>query len=227
MFRLRALAVVIAASAATMGFALTAGASSALAAPANPTTLCTQALNPCPTADQYPAGQVFDASLAGDTGAVLSTNLDTVTCDTSEAVLQTGGSQTGTPLSGQINDLTFDDCTDSAGLSCDNPTVTGLPYPVTVDADGGPGNGSLVVDPAGGNVMVHVVCLSGLIDCTFTAPAGGIPSSFTGGSPALIAFDGATLDEASGGIACPSTATFSAEYETTNPVPVWVEAPGS
>jgi hypothetical protein len=183
------------------------GVSSASAA----TSLCKA--NQLPCSEEWGSGTVIAAELEAGTKAVLKSSLGNVECSISTV----GGKTTtgkATPLKGNIEELTFEECFRS-GQSCTAETVAGtLPYPASLSWTEGTMNGAMTVEKA----EVHVTC-GIFINCTF----GGTvtPLTVVGGAMALVEAKEVKIPLIKGGI-CPSEAKWTAKYLVTSPEPLWV-----
>jgi hypothetical protein len=176
------------------------------------TVLCKTSGSPCALANQYAANSTFTAGLKTGTKAVLSTNVDTVSCSTSNTTLSnTAQNGSPDPLPGSISNLTFSNnggpCTDSLGNTC-TVTVNGLPYSGGLSIDSPPdGNGTLKVNSPGATVVCGPSG-SQVINCTFSATS--VSGAFHGGNPAEAVFSNVTLNRS--GLICPATSTWSSDY---------------
>ena len=172
---------------------------------ASATVICST--NPCGT--HYASGTTISGS---SNHAVLTTNIDTVTCTSSGfsgKTTTTGGANE--TVKGTISSLTFSGCTNKEGEKC-NVSSVNTPYNAEVHASG-KGNGTLTVFNGG----AFVDCGS-FINCTFTAATASL--SVTGGTPATAKANGISLS--SSGFLCPSTATWTATYTVTSPKSLFV-----
>jgi hypothetical protein len=187
---------------------------------ASAVTACKVNKNPCPTGEEYKSGTIVKAKLLGTEEAVLhATGTPNVLCKVSESE-GVSTATSGTPLSGEIKNLTFKECRTATLVSCEVTTVN-LPYKAAIESN--PlieGDGFLTATSSGkGNPGAKVVCL-GVINCTFTAAAAEL--RIEGGAPAMLIAEEVPLSHV--GAECPSAATWSAAYEVTAPNPAWIES---
>lgn len=185
---------------------------------ASATVLCKEKAEVCPAAARYPAGTQIKARLREGTEAVLESSLGTIRCKGSTAAGETT-SEFGTPLMGTQNAMTFSECVFGKGTAC-TVTIEHLPWLVE-GTEIEPGNGFVTVSSGGtGTPQAHVVCGS-FVNCTWGAPKMTLDGE--GGSPAIERLLKIELVRISGFI-CPTTTAASAEYEVTEPQPVFVSA---
>ena len=196
---------------------------------AQATELCKTMTTPCSNANMYKPGTNIGAMLVTGTNAVLSSSIDTVTCTASTVsgvTTGTGGSGT-TAVTGTISALTFTGCTDSFGNTC---TVTEKYLPSGATVTGGsvetPSTFSFnITGKAGANVK----CGS-LINCNFFLESKSLAGTNNGTGATeeskvmpWIKANGITLSHETGqGFLCPSTSTWTANYEVTEPTPLVV-----
>jgi hypothetical protein len=185
---------------------------------ASATSLCKEKAEVCPAASVYPAGTKIKAQLKKGTEAVLESSLGTIQCKGSTAAGETLEAS-GSPLLGTQTSMTFSECVFQKSTAC-TVTVEHLPWKVE-GTEIEPGNGFVTISSGGsGTPQAHVVCGS-FVNCTWGAPK--ITLDGEGGSPAIERLLKIELVRISGFI-CPTTTAASAEYEVTEPQPVFVSA---
>jgi hypothetical protein len=203
--------------AASAALAITAfGAGSASAA----THLCSTNTNPC-TGTVYGVGTTFAGKLKIGTTAVLTNNVDTVSCSSSVISGEiTEATNASGNVTGKFTSVTFTGCTDQNGANC-TVEIKNLPWhaEVLTEATKSNGNGKLLIKGSGvGHPEAKVVC-PGFLSCTFGTTLALL--GVTGGNPALIKASEVDLPLNSGFL-CPSSVKWDAEYEVTAPKPLFV-----
>jgi hypothetical protein len=203
---------------ALSAIALVAIAAAAMATAASATSLCREKAEVCPAASVYPAGTAVKARLKKGTEAVLKTSVGTIKCRGSRA----GGKTTkasGEPLPGLQEEMTFEECVFGTGTAC-TIKVEHLPWLIQ-GTEIEPGNGFVTVSSDGSGIpQTHVECGS-FINCTWGDEK--ITLDGEGGAPAIERLLEVELVRISGFI-CPTSAKATAEYEVTEPSPVFVSA---
>ena len=185
---------------------------------ASATELCSTSTTPC-SGTKYESGTPLHANLESGTKATLTNSITNVTCEASTVEGNTTTNGGAGAVTGDITGLTFNtNCKTASGTAC-TVTVINLPYPATISG-GGTATGATstltVSDPSGAGATV--VC-GFLINCTFTTTDASLSvKNETDGTPTATA--SVTLAR-SGGI-CPSTSTWDAAYDITNPSPLFV-----
>ncbi len=184
---------------------------------ASATELCSTATTPC-SGTKYGSGTKIDASLVAGTNAVLVTSLTTVTCTASTIKGETtsAGGSGATAVTGKITELSFTGCTRTGGEKC---TVTQTSVGnVSVTGGSASTTGSFnfnVTSKTGANVTCGF-----FINCTFSTSSATLAGkNQTTGRPTVKAESISLARE--GGI-CPSTSTWTASYEVTEPTPLFV-----
>jgi RHS repeat-associated protein len=183
---------------------------------ASATTLCSLNGSPCPGVE-YPSGTQVEGALVGGTKAKFVTSLGTVECTTSTVTGKTtsaGGE--GSAVTGEISGLTFTGCV-LGGTSCTVEAVN-LAYNTSITVTE-KGNGTLAVTDAVG-VGVLAKCGS-IVNCTVTTAEAKL--AITGGNPGKASAAAVPLKTTSGFL-CPKEATWTAEYELSQPKPLYVVA---
>lgn len=184
---------------------------------ASATTLCEELAEVCPEGARYPAGTVIEAKLRKGTVAKLETSIGTVTCGQSATTGETA-EESGAPLDGTLTKLSFGEC--NLGGSACTVTVQNLPY-LMQGEEIEPGNGTLVTSSGGsGEPQANVKCGS-FINCNYTQKE--LTLNGEGGSPAILRVEKVALTRV-GGFFCPQVAVANAEYEVTNPMPLFASA---
>jgi hypothetical protein len=150
------------------------------------------------------------------TKTVLESSLGTVTCTESVSKGKTS-EESGNPLKGKIESLTFSKCT--LGTTSCTATSVHLPYNAAVTHTEGTFNGIMKVTNGGTGAPGATVVCGSLINCTFTAE--GIELDALGGNPGSIVANKETLGHEAG-LICPTTATWTATYTVNTPNPVFV-----
>ena len=181
--------------------------------------LCSTSTTPC-SGTKYESGTPLHANLESGTKATLTNSITNVTCEASTVEGKTtsnGGS--GVAITGEITNLTFTtNCKTASGTAC-TVTVINKPYPATISGGGtaaGATSTLTVSDPSGAGATV--VC-GFLINCTFTTTDASLSvKNEADGSPTATA---SVILTRSGGI-CPSTSTWDAAYDITNPSPLFI-----
>lgn len=188
------------------------GASSASA-----TSLCKIKAEICPAESIYPAKTKIKARLKEGTEAVLKSSVGTIKCKGSVSRGETLEAS-GSPLIGTQTEMSFLECV--FGSTACTVTTEHLPWKVE-GTEIEPGNGFVTVSSGGsGTPQAHVVCGS-FINCTWGEKK--ITLDGEGGSPAIERLLEVELERISG-LICPTTAKATAEYEVTEPQPVFVSA---
>jgi len=184
---------------------------------ASGTTLCKELAEICPEGARYPAGTVIEAKLRKGTVAKLETSVGTVTCAQSSTVGETA-EESGAPLDGTLTTLIFGEC--KLGSTACTVTVQNLPY-LMQGEEIEPGNGTLVTSNGGsGEPQANVKC-GAFINCNYTQKE--LTLNGEGGSPAILRVEKVELTRL-GGFICPKGAVANAEYEVTNPMPLFASA---
>lgn len=156
----------------------------------------------------YPAGTTFDFTLVQGHSVTFTNGkgeeLDT--CSESTFEWKTA-SESGTPLSGAIEQLGFGGC-----------TTTTIPIAL----------GSLQIEKVGtnegkvvGKGLQATIAIFG-VTCTYGFGSGTTLGTITGGTAPVLLISGATLVKTAGGFLCPSTAGFDADYIITSPHAVFI-----
>ncbi len=185
---------------------------------ASATTLCKEKAETCPEGKRYPAGTKVKAQLKKGTEAVLKTSVGTIKCKGSRAAGKTT-KESGEPLPGLQEEMTFEECVFGTGTAC-TIKVEHLPWLIQ-GTEIEPGNGFVTVSSDGfGIPQTHVECGS-FVNCTWGDEK--ITLDGEGGAPAVERLLEVELVRISGFI-CPTTAKATAEYEVTEPSPVFVSA---
>lgn len=199
---------------AVAAMALTAflGAGSASA-----TVLCkTKVTEGCAAAGwSYGVNTTIHATQEKGTTAVLeagSTTLDTCTTSTVHGFVEKAG-DTNSTVSGDIKTLTWGE---PGTTPCTNTTDTLKIGGLEVHWISGTDNGTLT---ATGETEVTINTIFG--SCVYGSGKALDLGTITGGSPATIDIH-ASVPKISGNFACPSTGTWTASYEVTEPTPLYV-----
>lgn len=177
---------------------------------ASATKLCSENKSPCPAGSTIGSGSSINGQLVSGTKAVFVTTLTTVEC--SESTISgktTSAGGAGVAVKGEISSVVWKSCT--SGLGSCTTSATGLPWLSEVTGSGG--NGTMTVSNAGGKFTC------GGISCEYSTTSAA--TSVTGGNPAIVKANKVSLSKKSG-IFCPSTATWTSEYEITTPKPLFV-----
>jgi hypothetical protein len=185
---------------------------------ASATSLCKEKAEVCPAASVYPAGTKIKARLKEGTEAVLESSLGTIRCKGSTAAGETT-EESGSPLMGTQTSMTFSECVFQKSTVC-TVTIEHLPWLVE-GTEIEPGNGFVTISSGGtGTPQAHVVCGS-FVNCTWGEEK--ITLDGEGGSPAIERLLKVALVKISGFL-CPTSTAASAEYEITEPQPVFASA---
>jgi hypothetical protein len=206
MFGLAAIAAV-----AAMAFI---GASSASA-----TMLCKVKTDPCPTTPTnqlIPVNTVLKAKLKAGTSATLKAGFAEVVCTAStvEGKVTNAGGGAGVAVLGSITSATWTSCTCTGQAA--TATAEALPWSAELNWVAG-NNGSMKVT----GVKVKVVCLGET--CFYGGEVKGL--EVVGGNPAhvLAAAGNVKITRLAGsGIFCANPAEWIADYEVTEPNPLYV-----
>jgi hypothetical protein len=167
----------------------------------------------CPGGESYAEGTAISSQLLAGTKAVLKTSLGNVVCNKSAVTGKTGAS-TEEKLEGSIEKVTFEEC--KLGATACTVKVEGLPYkallllvPKEQLLDGfGHLHYHLVVHLG----KATVVC-GAVLSCTFGAKEILFNVHFI----SVWILKVAQELERQGGLICPSTSFWEAEYEITEP----------
>ncbi len=179
---------------------------------ASATKLCSENKTPCPAGSTVKTGSAIKAQLVAGTKSVFTTSLLVVECSESTIEGKTtneGGSGAAVPVKGEITSVVWKSCK-AGGGSC---TAAALGLPWTSEVTGSEGNGTMTVLKSGGKFTCTVTC---------EYEAASLATSATGGNPAVIKANKASLKKKGGSFLCPSTATWTSEYEVTTPKPLFV-----
>jgi len=184
------------------------------AATASATEFCSTNTSPC-TGTKYGAGTKLTGQLTTGKVATLTTNLTNVTCKKSSisGVLTTSGGPGLTPISGEVNAVTFSECIATSNGSACTVKVLNLPWKLTGEKTGE----TTFKVTLSGTPGVTVECPGAFINCTFSQTS--LTLSGVSGSPARVTATAVGLNK-SGGF-CPSTAAYDAEYDVTAPNPLY------
>jgi hypothetical protein len=197
---LKMLGLAAVAAAAVMAF-VGAGTASA------ESTLCKVTVDPCPEASRYGAGTVIKAQLEAGTHATLHAGFAEITCKKSTVE---GKIETATTPSGKITSLTFTEC----GTAVVKVLKTGTLTAHHTSAH----NGNLTV--SGVEVTIEqngVHCIYGGNITTGLA----LTASSSSTTPATMNST-AKIPLLSGGFFCANPANWTAKYEVTTPIPLYV-----
>jgi hypothetical protein len=212
---LKILGLAVIAAAALMAIV---GAGTASAQSEEKAALCkvTPTAGICSVANTYPAGTEIHAVLAPGTIAVLTPKGEQVLVECEESTLA-GKTETETTPTGPITALTWGKCQHN-GIEEVKTVETGK---LTVHHDTEPEgehNGILTAE----GVSVTVRGIFGGLHCDY----GGIIKeglTVTGGNPAKVdATATVELTGQTGFLECPESAVWHAEYEVTEPTPLYV-----
>jgi hypothetical protein len=186
---------------------------------ASASELCSTNTSPC-TGTIYGRHTTITAALPMN-GSVLFTNsIFNVTCkkSTMSGETTTAGS-VGNPVVAEIKTLTFNECKETAGITC-TAAPANLPYAASISANGA-GNGSLFVTSSGpGNPSIQLNC-GPLLNCVLSKPS--ISLTIAGGNPATVTANAVPMNRA--GPFCPTFAELTAVWEITAPKPFFVVNP--
>ena len=196
-----------------LAFVAIAGASSAPAV-----ELCQEVANPCPGGKVYPSGTVIEGTQAGNiilqtTGAVVNQK---VTCKKSTLkgwIFNT----MGVPLGGEIQLVTFGECSENVTGGACTVVVEGVPWfmSITTDTAGTvDGKGRLTMEPS----TVTMACPAMPSHCVYGSAA--VTPTIDGGNPALLTVD-VVLTKKSATGNCPPDMTWQGTY-TLLPKPLFV-----
>jgi len=188
--------------AAVAAAALMAFVGAGVASASHDTVLCKKNVHPCRGADVYGQGTQIHAELA--TGhATLKAGFANITCESSTVA---GDTQSTTTPKGAIDVLKFEKC---------NATVNVL------------NNGSLQIHHTSGNkgnLVVEGTEVEVAIGSTSCVYGGKITTGLTvtGGSPASMVANEASIPKLAGGFLCASPAKWTAHYKITQPNPLHI-----
>ena len=165
----------------------------------------------CPTGKEEYNGSHIEAKVTNPPGAVLTTNITTVTCTESVVTLSSKGA---TEPTGEVTNLSFTGCKTSANQAC-TVEVVNLPYTSHIEgAVEGTNTSKLrVTDEVGAGAKV--VC-GFVINCTFTTKE----ATLTGHNittPTTTEFTAVKVPLTRNGGICPTTAEWTASYSVTTP----------
>jgi len=180
-------------------------------ASAHSTALCKANELPCSAGNTLGSGAAIKAKLVSGTVANLLNSAGNVECKSS-AVAGKTTSGLATTVAGEITSLTFTEC--KRGTESCTVTVKNLPYKASILVIPGTMNGEFTVT----NPSAEVKCGS-FINCTFGFSS--VTLGATGGNPAKIVASNELLTLESG-LICPGESHWDAEYEITEPNPLWV-----
>jgi hypothetical protein len=187
---------------------------------ASAVTACKVNTNPCPAGSEWTAGTAVKAELvAGTVAELVAEGTPSVNCSVSKSEGKSTATS-GSPLPGEITNLTFEKCATVGGLVPCTVTTVNLPYSAEITANEKvQGNGFLTVKSSGkGNPGAAVVCGT-VLNCTFTTAAAKL--SITGGTSPKLDAEAIVLERS--GSLCPTKATWTAHYLVTTPNPAWIE----
>lgn len=178
---------------------------------ASATKLCSENKTPCPAGSTIASGTALKGQLRPGTEAVFVTSLLTVKCteSTIEGKTTSAGGGAGVNVKGEISSVTWKNCK-SGSTSC---TTTPLGLPWLSELSGASGNGTMTATKAAGKFTCTVTC---------EYEAASAATSVTGGNPAIVKANSVSFKKKGGSFLCPSTATWSSEYEITTPKPLFV-----
>jgi hypothetical protein len=221
--------LILVAAVAAMAFV---GTASALAAES--TALCKVSTSPCPEKSIYPSGTEIKGQLKKQTtnleenlknvkpSVLLGPNsAEEVRCwESSASGKTTTGLVNGGPVSGNLETLSFGHCFHKTGVAC---TVTVNKLGTLTLQKTGVNVGEVKVN----GVLVTVVCGT-VFECIYKTEELPMSAKGTGslGEPAELVASSAklTLENPLTGIGCPKEGFFDAEYEITQPNPVFITA---
>jgi hypothetical protein len=165
----------------------------------------------CTSGKVLASGTKLDATLKGGTVAELASSFDNIACRDSTVSGQITSGMTGT---GDIESMTFGNCTDSFGNACTASTSASSSnkWPATTSATGS-GNGTMTVS----NVTGEFNCPTGA--CVYKTASA--TTTVTGGEPATITASKVGLTFESGSFGC-TNAVWSATYTVTSPTSLWL-----
>jgi hypothetical protein len=178
---------------------------------ASATKLCKENKTPCPAGSTITSGTAIKGQLVAGTEAVFTTSLLTVKCpeSTIEGKTTNAGGGAGVNVKGEITAVSWKNCK-SGSTAC---TTTALGLPWLSEVSGSAGSGTMTVSKVAGKFTCSVTC---------EYEAASAATSVTGGSPANVKASSVSFKKIGGSFLCPSTATWSSEYEITTPKPLFV-----
>jgi len=160
-----------------------------------------------------PTGTTINAQLKAGTEAILEAGFGTINCDASTVDGKTGN-QSGTLITGNVDVLTFTECT--------GDTVSVLKKgSLSIHHIAGTTNGTVTSSGAEVTVINHDTGGTHCIYRTENTVIGTLTGN-TKGNATLHA--DATLIRVPTSAFCASEATWKATYEVTTPSPLWVES---
>jgi hypothetical protein len=173
------------------------------------TSLCKENLEMCEGEVMYVGGTKIKAKLVKGTVAKFVTSAGTIEC-TESALAGESSKLSSEPLPGLANSLSFTGC-QLEKTAC-TITVEHLAYKSSTQPEAGLWNYTL----AGFEAPMEQAVVCGTLKCTFSSEA--IAFKAVGGKPAKL--NGSQVF-ASKGLLCPKEAKWTAEYEVTEPSPLW------
>jgi len=171
----------------------------------------------CPAGKFEYQGHI-EAKVTNPPGAVLTTNITTITCEESVVTLNAETStnvKPATNITGEVSNLSFTKCKTAAGQEC-TVTVVNLSYHASVEGtvEGKTNTSRLKVTSALG-AGAKVVC-GFVINCTFTTKEAVLHGhNIT--TPTTTEFTAVNVPLARAGGICPVTAEWNASYQVTTP----------
>lgn len=181
------------------------------ASTASATVLCSTATNPCTS--KYPAGTALSFSLkAGTSAKLVQTNgesLDTCTGSTVAGKVSNAGGAAAT-VSGPVETLTWSNCT--------FPTTTTQKGNLEVHYTSA-NNGTLTASSEF-KVTIQTFFFG---SCVYGVTAGTQLGTLAGGKPATFVANAVAKKLSGSEAACPETAKWTAEYQSTGATALYVE----
>ena len=214
----------------TLGLAVVAVlalAALASAATASASELCSTNTSPC-TGTVYGKGTVIEAESSKaelqTEGGLVNPKVTCTESKTSGKTTSAGG--VGKAVSGSIESLSFNKCTNNINGGACEATAVGLPYAASATANSpSDGNGSFTVS----NLTVTFLCLTLPKPNHCSYVASSVTLSFVGNTPAHLVANAValTLDTAAGAseFGCPPRESWTATYTVSKPAPAYLVNP--
>jgi hypothetical protein len=183
---------------------------------------CAKLESPCASGNEYTGA--ITSNLKTGTTAVLTNNLDQVTCTASSMNGDiTEATNANSNSTGRISSVSFSSCKDQFGQTC-TVEVKNTPWhaelAATETAGKVNGNGKMTVGKLEkGFPEAKVVCGESL-NCNFGVESASVDVIGSSSSP-TIKTTGLVMTRISG-FFCPSSATWDAEYTITKPTSLFV-----
>jgi hypothetical protein len=179
---------------------------------ASASILCSTETSPC-TGTVYGSGTTIKAKLKAGTTAKLTSSFGTITCKSSTL----SGKTTNGEGHMTITEMSTGSCTDSLGGNC-TETATNLPWTGRWETHWWGGGYWKYSEDGKGEPKRDYECPATGFKCEFGSAEFAL--EVNGGNPAIAIAKGVPLKGS--GISCPSEAFLDAEWEITEPKPLFL-----